>query len=191
MTDFQRRLGQTIDTLRQCLNCEATVEQLALAIIACLKADNKVLCFGNGGSAAQALHFAAELTGRFRRERKGLAAIALNADVAAITAIANDYGFERVFERQVEALVKAGDVVIGLSTSGSSLNVLQGLERAKRQGATTALLTSQRCSQPPPFVDLCIAVPTHDTALAQEAHLVILHWLCERVEAEGFTTVSQ
>lgn len=191
MTDFQRRLEQTIDTLRQCVDCEAMVERLAAAIIACLKADNKVVCFGNGGSAAEALHFAAELTGRFRRERKGLAAIALNADGAAITAIGNDYGFERVFERQVEALVKEGDVVIGLSTSGSSPNVLRGLEKAKKQGATTALLTSQRCPQPPSFVDFYIAVPSHDTALAQEAHLVILHWLCERVEAERFTTMAQ
>jgi D-sedoheptulose 7-phosphate isomerase len=190
VTEFQRRLEQTIDTLRRCGECEAMVERLAAAITACLKAGNKVVCFGNGGSAAEALHFAAELTGRFQKERKGLAAIALNADVAAITAIGNDYGFERVFERQVEALVKAGDVVIGLSTSGTSPNVLRGLEKAKGQGAVTALLTSLRCPQSPTFVDFCIAVPTHDTAIAQEAHLVILHWLCGRIESELTTAKS-
>jgi D-sedoheptulose 7-phosphate isomerase len=184
MTEFQRRLEQTIDTLRRCAECEAAVEGLATAIVACLKKGNKVLCFGNGGSAAEALHFAAELTGRFQKERQGLAALALNADVAALTAIGNDYGFERVFERQVEALVRAGDVVIGLSTSGTSPNVLRGLAKAKEQGATTALLTSLRCPSSPPFVDFCLAVPTHDTAIAQEAHLLLLHWLCQRIDGE-------
>lgn len=179
---FQQRLEKSITTLRNCQACSDEVERLANAIVACLKSGNKVICFGNGGSAAEALHFAAELVGRFRKERQGLPALALNADMAAVTAISNDYGFERIFERQVEALVREGDVVIGLSTSGTSPNVLRGLGRAKNLGATTVLLTGARCPEMPPFIDIGVRVPETDTALVQEGHLVILHWLCERVD---------
>lgn len=180
---FQQRLEKSIAVLRNCQECEAEVERLAKAIIACLKAGNKVVCFGNGGSGAEAMHFAAELTGRFRLERRSLPAIALNTDIAALTAIGNDYGFERVFERQVEALVREDDVVIGLSTSGTSPNVLWGLGKAKELGAMTVLLTGKRCQAVPSFVDIFVRVPEADTALVQEAHLVILHWICEGVDA--------
>ncbi len=179
---FQQRLEQSIAMLRNFQGCAEDVERLTQAVIACLKAGKKVVCFGNGGSAAEALHFAVELVGRFRKERRGLPALALNADTAAVTAIGNDYGFERVFERQVEALVRKGDVVIGLSTSGTSPNVLRGLERAKTLGAKTALLTGERCPEVPPFVDIGVKVPETETALVQEGHLVVLHWLCERVD---------
>lgn len=179
---FWERVEQSLNALRSCRDCAEEVERLAVAIVNCLQAGNKVVCFGNGGSAAEAMHFAAELTGRFRKERKGLPAIALNTDMSAVTAIANDYGYERVFERQVEALVQRGDVVVGLSTSGTSPNVLRGLEKAKALGATTALLTGVRCPAVPPFVDICVRVPQEDTALVQEAHLVILHWFCEQVD---------
>jgi len=181
---FREKLNLSLLVLQSCTECVADVERLGDALVSCLKAGNKVVIFGNGGSAAEALHFAAELTGRFKRERRGLPAIALNADMSAVTAIGNDYGFERVFERQVEALVREGDLAIGLSTSGTSPNVLRGLEKAKALGATTALLTGARCPQVPDFVDICVKVPEGDTALVQEAHLVILHWLCERVDAD-------
>ncbi|GBC98372.1 Phosphoheptose isomerase 1 [bacterium HR17] len=179
---FPQRLAQTVAMLQRCAECADAVEKLAAALVECLRQGNKVVCFGNGGSAAEALHFVAELTGRFQRKRQGLPAIALNADVAALTAIGNDYGFERVFERQVAALVRAGDVVIGLSTSGASPNVLFGLQRAKTVGAVTALLTGARCPQLPEGVDICVRVPEGETALVQEAHLVILHWLCACVD---------
>jgi len=181
---FAQRLGESIAALQASSACAADVHTLAQAVLNCLRKGQKVVCFGNGGSAAEALHFAAELTGRFCKERRGLPALALNADISAVTAIGNDYGFERVFERQVEALVQEGDVVIGLSTSGTSPNVLRGLEKAKERDATTVLLTSIRCPSVPPFVDICVQVPATDTALVQEVHLVILHWLCEQIDAE-------
>lgn len=181
---FKEKLNLSVIVLQACVECAADVERLGDALVSCLKAGNKVVIFGNGGSAAEALHFAAELTGRFKKERQGLPAIALNADISAVTAIGNDYGFERIFERQVEALVREGDLAIGLSTSGRSPNVLRGLEKAREMGATTALLTGLRCEQVPDFVDICVKVPDGDTALVQEAHLVILHWLCERVDIE-------
>ena len=180
---FVNRLTQSAATIQACQKCAEDVERLANALVNCLKSGKKVVAFGNGGSAAEALHFVAELTGRFKRERKGLPAIALNADMAALTAVGNDYGFERVFERQVEALVREGDVAIGLSTSGTSPNVLRGLEKAKELGAMTALLTGARCPQVPTFIDICVKVPESDTALVQEAHLVILHWLCNEVDS--------
>ncbi|MFN3420752.1 MAG: SIS domain-containing protein [Armatimonadota bacterium] len=179
---FKEKLNQSTFVLQSCVECAADVERLGDALVSCLQSGNKVVVFGNGGSAAEAIHFAAELIGRFKRERRGLPAIALNADMSAVTAIGNDYGFERIFERQVEALVVEGDIAIGLSTSGKSPNVLRGLEKAKEIGAVTALLTGARCSQVPNFVDICVKVPESDTALVQEAHLVILHWLCERIE---------
>lgn len=181
---FMEKLNLSILVLQSCVECIADVERLGDALVNSLKAGNKVVVFGNGGSAAEAMHFAAELTGRFKKERIGLPAIALNADMSAVTAIGNDYGFEWIFGRQVEALVREGDLAIGLSTSGTSLNVLRGLERAKEIGATTVLLTSTRCRWVPDFVDICVKVPEGDTALVQEAHLVILHWLCELVDKE-------
>lgn len=182
--NFREKLNLSVLVLQECVKCVADVERLGDALVNCLQAGNKVVIFGNGGSAAEAMHFAAELTGRFKKERRGLPAIALNTDMSAVTAISNDYGFERVFERQVEALVREGDIVIGLSTSGKSPNVLRGLEKAKEIGATTALLTGARCLQVPDFVDICVKVPEVDTDLVQEAHLVMLHWICERVDKE-------
>lgn len=179
---FEERLKLSSAVIQACQECSEDVERLADLLVSCLKAGRKVIAFGNGGSAAEALHFSAELTGRFKKERKGLPAIALNSDIAAITSISNDYGFERVFERQVEALVQKGDLVIGLSTSGTSPNVLRGLKKAKSLGAMTALLTGARCPHVPPFVDICVKVPKDETDFVQEAHLVILHWLCEKVE---------
>lgn len=181
---FKEKIAQSTLALQSCLECICDIERLGDALVSCLQAGNKVVIFGNGGSAAEALHFAAELTGRFKRERRGLPAIALNSDISALTAIGNDYGFERIFERQVEALVVKGDIAIGLSTSGTSPNVLQGLKKAKEIGAKTALLTSIRCQQVPNFVDICVKVPEGDTALVQEVHLVILHWLCEQVDGK-------
>ena len=162
------------------------VERAAAVMITALRAGGKILVFGNGGSAADAQHLAAELVGRFERERPGLPAVALTVDSSALTAIANDYGFERVFARQVEALGRPGDVAIGISTSGESANVVTGLEVARARGMVTIGL----CGRPQCSVcersDVALAVDTPSAAAAQEAHLVIEHALCRAVDAAGF-----
>ena len=148
-----------------------------------LRAGGKAIWLGNGGSAAEAQHLAAELVGRFARERAGLASISLAADTSALTAIANDYGYEQVFSRQVQSLCDARDVVIGLSTSGTSPNVVAALKEARRQGAATAALTGASGGDLSE-VDHCIRVPSSSTSRIQEMHLVIGHVICDLVEQD-------
>jgi D-sedoheptulose 7-phosphate isomerase len=143
---------------------------------------NKVLVFGNGGSAADSQHFAAELVGRFSRERRALPAIALTTDTSALTAIGNDYGFDRVFARQVEALGRKGDVVIGISTSGASRNVVAALEAARAAGMTTIALTGRDGGEVGAAADVHVNVPSPATPRVQEVHRTILHVICELVE---------
>lgn len=143
----------------------------------------KVLWCGNGGSAADAQHMAAEFVGRFRRERKGLASIALTTDTSILTAVGNDYGYEQVFRRQVEALCATGDVVVGISTSGNSRNVCLALEEAKKLGAYTVAFTGQGGGAMGGMADAAICVPSKDTARIQEAHILCGHMLCDWVEA--------
>lgn len=158
---------------------EEQVERAAQAIADALKFGGRVIVFGNGGSAADASHFAAELVGRFQRVRRGLAALALN-DGSAMSAIANDFGFDLVFARQVEALEQFGDVVIGISTSGKSENVRRGLAAAKV--ATAIGLLGRDGGECVSLCDIPIIVPGHDTARIQEAHGFLLHVICARVE---------
>ena len=138
---------------------------------------------GNGGSAADAQHFAAELVGRFEKERKAWPAVSLTTDTSALTAIGNDYGFERVFARQIEALGKAGDVAIGISTSGKSPNVLRGLEAANERGMTTIALTG-RGGEAGKIATHHVAVNEDRTARVQEIHATLLHVICELMERE-------
>lgn len=164
-------------------------EALARAVrvlAAAIRGDGKLLIFGNGGSAADAQHLAAELVGRFERERDGLPAIALTTDTSALTAIANDYGFEQVFARQVGALGRRGDVVLAISTSGSSPNVLNGVKAARRAGAATIGLCGAPACDLCQSVDVAIAVPAGRTAPVQEAHIVVGHALCRGVERALF-----
>lgn len=156
----------------------------AKAIVACLKSGGKVLICGNGGSAADSQHFAAELAGRFKSERKALAAIALTTDTSAITAIGNDYGFERIFSRQVEALGKKGDVLVALSTSGNSPNVLAAIEAAKKQGMAAIGFTGMGGGKMRPMCGTCICIGSQNTPRIQEAHITIIHIICELVENE-------
>ncbi len=151
-----------------------------------LRAGGKVVLFGNGGSAADAQHIAAELVNRFLQTRPALPAIALTTDTSILTAVGNDLGFEHTFARQVEALVRPGDVVIGISTSGNSPNVLRGVTAARAQGATTVGLTGADGGQLRGLVDLCLCVPSHSTPRIQEAHITVLHAVCEAVEREMF-----
>ena len=142
----------------------------------------KVLIFGNGGSAADAQHFACELVGRFLRDRRALDAIALTADTTAITAIANDYGFERIFVRQLEAHGRPGDVAVGISTSGSSANVLAGLLYAKSRGLTTVAFTGGKGGPIAAAADLLVNVPHDLTPRIQEVHRTLIHAVCDAVE---------
>jgi len=147
-----------------------------------LRAGGKLLVFGNGGSAADAQHFAAELAGRFQRERAALSALALTTDPSVITALANDYGFEHVFRRQVEAHGRAGDVAFGISTSGRSKNVIEALRFAKQRGLLTVGLTGRGGGALREIVDLLIDVPHDNTARIQEVHGMVVHLLAEIVE---------
>jgi len=151
-------------------------------ILGTLGRGGKVLAFGNGGSAADAQHFAAELVGRYRAERRGLAAVALTADTSAITAIANDYGYERVFARQIEALGRLGDVALGITTSGTSPNVVAGLEAALERGIATVALTGGDGGRVAALAHAPIVVPGTVTARIQEVHRTLLHAICELIE---------
>jgi len=153
------------------------------ALLAAFGRQRKALLFGNGGSAADALHFAAELVGRFERDRRGLAALALPADTSVLTSVANDYGYERVFARQVEALGSAGDVAIAISTSGASGNVLAALAAARNQGMTTIGFTGRDGGAVGRAVEIHINVPHASAARVQEVHRTLIHAVCELVEA--------
>lgn len=161
----------------------ATALPAALQLMAdTLRRGNTIFFCGNGGSAADAQHLAAELSGRFRKERGGMAAIALTTDTSALTAIGNDYGFERIFSRQVEALARPGDLLVALSTSGNSPNVLQALEAARSRGCSTLGFSGQTGGQMAARCDLCLCVPSPDTARIQEIHILMGHLLCGALE---------
>ncbi len=158
------------------------IVECAQMLIYALRDGHKILIMGNGGSAADAQHFAAEMVGRFLLERKALAAIALTTDTSILTAIANDYGFEDVFKRQVEALASSGDVLVGISTSGNSANIKRALETGKNIGTRTVGLLGNDGGEIGPIVDLNLTVPSFETPRVQELHLVIIHILCGLIE---------
>jgi D-sedoheptulose 7-phosphate isomerase len=164
----------------------AAVAAVAAAVTAALRAGQKLLLFGNGGSAADAQHLAAEFVGRYRRERNALPALALSTNTSALTAIGNDYAFADIFARQVEGLGQRGDVAIGLTTSGTSPNVLRALEAAKRNGLVTVAFTGGADTPMTELVDHCIQAPTTDTPRVQEVHILLGHVVCELVEPELF-----
>jgi phosphoheptose isomerase len=161
----------------------AAIVRAAELMAAAFAAGGKVLVFGNGGSAADAQHFVAELVGRFQRDRDGMAAVALTSDSSTLTSVANDYGFERVFARQVEALGRPGDVAIGISTSGASGNVIAALAAAKARGLRTVALTGRDGGAAGRTSDVHINVPHDSTARVQEVHRTLIHALCEIVES--------
>ncbi|MBB6066829.1 D-sedoheptulose 7-phosphate isomerase [Methanococcus maripaludis] len=147
-----------------------------------LKNGNKLLICGNGGSAADAQHFAAEIVGRYKLERKGYPAIALSTDTSILTAIGNDYGFEKIFERQIESLGTNGDILIGISTSGNSENVINAVNLAKNNGLCTIGLLGKDGGKLNNLVNLALVVPSNNTPRVQECHLTIYHVICEEVE---------
>ncbi|WP_139333244.1 SIS domain-containing protein [Mycobacterium sp. SP-6446] len=185
----QERLADTIAVKRQMLDGEfaAQTVEVARAMIDSLRSGGKVIFFGNGGSAQDAGHLAAELMGRFAFDRPGLAALSLPDATAAMTAIGNDYSYDEVFTRQVLAAGRPGDVVVGLSTSGNSPNVVRALEAAGQAGMTTVVLTGARGGKVAGLADICIRVPSDDTGRIQEACLHLGHTICEMVEAALFS----
>ena len=177
--------------LELCTSIERDMS-LLIAETAALLADrfkdgSKLLVMGNGGSAADAQHFAAEIVGRFKLERAALPAIALSTDTSILTAIGNDYGFDVVFRRQIEALATAGDVVVGISTSGNSPNVMKALELAQERGCLTIGLLGKDGGSIKAFCDLALVVPSSDTPRIQEGHITIIHIICDLVEKALFT----
>ena len=158
------------------------IRRAADAIVSALETGGKVLAFGNGGSAADAQHLAGELVGRYHRERRALAAIALSTDTSVLTCIANDYDYDAVFARQIEALGRPGDVCWAISTSGNSPNVLRGIEAAKGAGLFVIGLTGNGGGTMAALCDLPLVVPSEKTALIQETHLAILHAVCELID---------
>ena len=161
-----------------------SIEKSIQAIVRCLKKGNKVVLFGNGGSAADAQHIAAEFIGRFKINRKSLPAIALSNNSSTITAISNDFSFDSVFSRQCESLISKGDVVIGISTSGNSLNVKKGINTSKKNGAITIGLLGNKGGSIKRCVDIPLIVNSTSTPHIQEVHRTIYHIICEIVEKE-------
>ncbi len=163
-----------------------TVAEVGKRMARALAARQKVFFFGNGGSAADAQHLAAELVGRFGRERRALPAMALTTDTSAITAVANDSSFEKIFARQIEALAEPGDVAVGISTSGKSPNVVAAIRAAKERGLVTVGMTGGSGGDLATAANYCIQIPSDNTARVQEKHILIGHLLCEIVESELF-----
>jgi D-sedoheptulose 7-phosphate isomerase len=159
-----------------------SIEEASMLMIDTLKNGNKILLCGNGGSASDAQHIAAELTGRYKKDRRGLAGIALNTDTSALTAISNDYGYASVFSRQVEALANKGDLLIGISTSGNSKNILLAIKEAKALGCKTIGFSGNGGGDMSNLCNLNIVVPSSDTPRIQEMHILIGHILCQAVD---------
>lgn len=160
----------------------AAAYAIAGVIIAALRAGNKLLIIGNGGSAADAQHIAAEIVGRYKKERPGYAAIALTTDTSALTSIANDYGFEQVFARQVDGLSMRGDVLLALSTSGRSPNILAALRKARERGLVTIGFTGSKGEAMGADCDHLLVAPSDDTPVIQQIHLAVAHGICDAVE---------
>jgi len=182
------RLRETISIKQSMLN-SACIDQavaVAAAMVSCLRSGGRVLFFGNGGSSMDAGHLSAELSGRFYRDRPALAGISLSDSTAAMTAIANDYAYDNVFARQVQALGRRGDVAIGLTTSGNSRNVVEALKAAADIGMYTVALTGQAGGKVADVARICIQVPSDDTPRIQEACMHLGHTICELVEQEMF-----
>lgn len=185
MEELVRKKLQESADIKLKLDAKIIVD-IANFIIDAYKKRGKVVLFGNGGSAADAQHIAAELVGKYKMIRKPLPAIALSTNTSILTACANDYGYETVFAKQVQALVEKGDVVIGISTSGTSPNVLEGIKAAKEKGAFTVGFTGEEGSELGKIVDICLAVPSKDTPRIQESHITAGHIICFLVEKELF-----
>ncbi len=187
MEKINHELKEHIEVMNRILdNGIEKIDEIARLIIDCYKNEGKVILFGNGGSAADAQHIAAELIGKYKLERKSLPALALTTNTSIMSAIANDYDFDKIFERQIESLVTDKDIVIGISTSGNSEDVLRGILKAKGKGAKTVALTGSSGGKLKDKVDTLLNVPSNNTPRIQEAHITIGHIICGLVENKIF-----
>jgi D-sedoheptulose 7-phosphate isomerase len=189
MTDniLRRNIQSSIEVHSRLLEaCFPAMTAAADALIAAYRGGHKALFFGNGGSAADAQHLAAEFLGRYLRDRRPLPALALHTDVSAVTSIANDFGYQHVFSRQLEAHAVAGDVAVAISTSGNSPNVIEAVTVARKSGVTTIGLTGASGGKLRDLVDVLIAVPSDETPRIQECHILVGHALCDAVEQAIF-----
>lgn len=180
--NWQEKIAAHQHVFSQLIAQEALVEAMGASIVNALQQGGRIFMAGNGGSAADAQHFAAELTGRFVAERRALAGIALTTDTSALTAIANDYGYDEVFARQLSGLAQQGDVFVGISTSGHSPNIVKALEVAKEKGVICLGLTGRDGGKMRDLCEHCVVVPSMVTAHIQEAHIFIIHHLCALVD---------
>ena len=184
---IKQRTEESIAVKRALLETQTeTIANVGRALVEALRNGKTLYLFGNGGSAGDAQHLAAELVGRFTKERRALPAVALTTNTSALTALGNDYEYAIVFARQLEAFGKPGDIAIGISTSGNSPNVVKALETAKTLGMVTVGLTGEGGGKTQAAADHCICVPSRDTARIQESHIMIGHILCEIIECELF-----
>jgi len=186
---IRQQIKDSIDTKQKFFGDEKNIElldRIASDLIATYRAGKKTLIAGNGGSAADAQHIAAEFVSRFYFDRPALPSLALTTDTSALTAIGNDYGYELLFSRQLEANAQKGDVFIAISTSGNSKNILKGLEAAKKIGLKTVGLTGASGGKMREMVDYCVAIPSNETPRIQECHILVGHILCAAVEKELF-----
>jgi D-sedoheptulose 7-phosphate isomerase len=195
--DFQQRAIRSIresiatkESLLRSAEIVATIVRVSEVLIESLQAGNKLFTCGNGGSAADAQHIAAEFVGRFAFDRPGLPALALSVNTSCLTAIGNDYGFDLVFARQIEALGRRGDVVIGISTSGNSLNIVQALSAGRKMGLHTVALTGSNGGKLKDAVDYCICAPSKETPRIQECHILVGHIIAQLVEHTMFREQS-
>jgi D-sedoheptulose 7-phosphate isomerase len=188
--NFENRVSRASIAVKELLlrspEVVSVVAKVSELLVDAFREGNKVLLFGNGGSAADAQHIAAEFVGRFAFDRPALSALALSVNTSCVTAVGNDYGFDRVFSRQIEALARPGDVAIGISTSGNSLNVVRAVSVAKNMGVHTVALTGCTGGELKNAADHCICVPSTETARIQECHILIGHIISELVEQTIF-----
>ncbi len=178
-------IGDSITTKAYLLYDEKFIKKIEVIcklFIKTLKKGGKIFIFGNGGSAADSQHFAAELVGRFQKERKGLAAIALTTDTSILTSLGNDYSFDRIFERQIEALAGPRDLIFAISTSGKAKNVIEAVKKAKKLNLKTIGLTGKGGGELAKITDISLIIPSSITARIQESHILIIHIICEMAE---------
>lgn len=183
MIDIRRSIEEHLAVISEVVHLVPDIERAAERLVACLRAGRKICFAGNGGSAADAQHLAAELVGRFERQRQGLGAIALTTDTSILTAVGNDFGFDKVFSRQVEALCVPGDALVAISTSGNSPNILAAVEVARGMGVLAIGLTGSSGGKLLEAADLCICVPSSRTSRIQEGHCLIGHMICDWIES--------
>ena len=181
---IEKYITESSEIIKNSLSLTNDIEKVINEIVTAIKNGNKLILFGNGGSAADAQHIAAELVGRYKVERKGLPAIAITTDSSALTCISNDYGYEQVFSRQVEALANTGDVVIGISTGGTSTNVISALDIAKNIGCKAIGFSGRDGGEMNAICDVNLVVPDDDTPRIQEMHILIGHTICQLIDNE-------